>query len=560
MAKRLSEFFAPTLREDPKDAESKSHKIMLRAGMIKQVSAGIYTFLPMGLRVLKKIEKVIRDQMDKIGCIEVMLPLVTPAELWKESGRWLSYGKELLRFKDRGNRDFCLAPTHEEIITDLIRTYVRSYKDLPISLFQIGQKFRDEARPRFGVIRAREFIMKDAYSFDPDEESSEKTYENFYKAYLEIFSKLEIEVAPVEAAVGQIGGKFSHEFIAPSPAGEDTMLECQNCGFITKKELAPCTKIPQAERKTQNYPKKVYTPATTTVASLAEYLKVPDSKIIKSLFLRTEKGYVLALVRGDYEFSEEKLRLLIGSFELAQEEEIRNIFGAGKGFIGPLNWNGRKISDWSVLSVGDGICGADEDDHHFINVVPGRDFQLGELVDIREAKSGDICPKCEKKTYKEIRGLEVGHTFYLGTKYSEPMKAYFTDKNGKEKPIVMGCYGIGVSRLISAVMEQKNALPPSCSPFIAEIIPVNTRDKTTMEASEKLFLELKDLEILFDDRNETAGVKFNDAELLGIPYLIIVGRRYKERREFELRDRLLGKTVYLSEDEVTRLFQNKKKI
>ena len=546
---KFSEFFASTLRNPPKDAESKIHRLLLKSGMIKQVAAGIYDFLPLGLRVLKNIEKVIREEMVAINCHEVLLPLLTPSELWKETGRWDSYGKELFRVKDRNNREFCIAPTHEEIITDLAREFIKSYRDLPKSLFQIGQKFRDEPRPRFGITRAREFIMKDAYSFDPDDESAELTYRKFYSAYMKIFERLKLDFMSVEAAVGLIGGKFSHEFISPSEIGEDIIIECTHCGYVSKKEIAECI-IPDNKitKKGLRAKEKIYTPSTTTVESLAKFLGVQKSEIIKSLFIKTKSDRkILVLVRGDHEISEDKLAVYLqDQFELADELEVRSIFGAGKGFIGPLNLDLKNIdiiSDGSILQLEDGICGADEDDWHFRFVVPGRDFPIDKVGDLRLAKENDVCNRCKIGIYKEKKGLEIGHTFFLGTKYSEPMRLNYLTKSGEEKPVIMGCYGIGVTRLVSAIIEQNSDeksifFPKICSPFFVHIIPINIREDKIKNGAEHLHSILTkhygNEIILIDDRDESPGVKFNDADLFGAPIRIIVGRNFKDKELVEV--------------------------
>jgi prolyl-tRNA synthetase len=549
---KVSEYFIFSLRETPKDAESKSHIILTKGGYIKRLASGIYDFTPLGFKILKNVSRIIREEMERINCFEVLLPIMNPAEIWKETGRWYVYGKELIRFKDRNERDFCLAPTHEEIIVDLVRFAISSWRDLPFSLFQIGPKFRDEARPRFGIIRAREFIMKDAYSFDRTEEEAEKTYWKFYKAYERIFERMKLDVIPVQAAVGAIGGKFSHEFIFPTEYGEDKIMECQKCNFISKKEISSFfvnvdEKIANLKSKTSTIPpkSKVYTPSTTTVEELAKFLKIPTSKIIKSFFVKTESGkYYLCLVRGDRQISEDKLAKVLGeNFELASEEDVRKIFGAGKGFIGPLKYKGKIIVDRTVLDCVDGVAGADEDDYHYINVVPGRDFPINEIYDIAYAEEGDICPECKEGILKEKIGLELGHVFYLGKKYSEPMGLTYTDKNKEKKFVVMGCYGIGVSRTVAALAEKFGddtgvAFPPEVAPFKVHIIPINMKDEAILAAAEKIHAELEDISLLDDREDVSPGEKFADCDLWGAPIKIVIGKTLKEKGKIEIIDRL----------------------
>ena len=562
---KVSEYFIFSLKENPRDAESESHRILLKGGYIKKVASGIYDFTPLGFRVLKNVERIVREEMERINCHEVLLPIMTPAELWKETGRWDIYGKELIRFKDRHGRDFCLAPTHEEIITDLVRFAVSSWRELPFSLFQIGPKFRDEARPRFGIIRAREFIMKDAYSFDRTEEEAEQTYWKFFEAYKKIFERIEIPAVPVPASVGAIGGKFSHEFIFPTEYGEDRIVECEKCSFLAKKEISEfylpldeAEKELEGSRKKTPPKKKVHTPGTTTVEELGKFLGIPTSKIIKSFFVKTSGGkYALCLVRGDRQISEDKLLSVLGEgFELAEEKEVREIFGAGKGFIGPLHYRGRIIVDRTVLTCKEGVAGADEDDYHYINVVPSRDFPVDEVVDIALAEEGDICPKCKSGKLKEKKGLELGHVFYLGTKYSLPMKLEYSDKDRKRKPVVMGCYGIGISRTVSALFEKYSdekgaALPKEVAPFQVHIIPINTKDEVVFGTAMKIHEELKEI-ALIDDRDDISpGEKFADCDLWGAPIKIVVGKTLKQKGKIEIIDRIKNKK-YEEEPEKTK--------
>ncbi len=564
---RVSEFFIFSLRETPRDAESKSHAIMLKGGYIKRVASGIYDFTPIGMKVLRNVERVVREEMENINCREVLLPVMTPAELWKETGRWDVYGKELIRFKDRNERFFCLAPTHEEVITDLVRFAVKSWRDLPFSLFQIGPKFRDEARPRFGIIRAREFIMKDAYSFDRNDEDAEKTYWKFYKAYQKIFDRLQLEILAVPASVGAIGGKFSHEFIFPTEYGEDKIMSCPSCDFISKKEISSFYfDVEKAKREVERQkgkiptPQKIYTPETTTVEKLSEFLNIPMSMIIKTVFVKTKSGKkVLCLIRGDRQVSEDKLISVLGEdFELADEDEVRSEFGAGKGFIGPLKWKGEMAVDRTTLECIGGVAGADEDNYHLLNVTPSRDFSIKKIVDIALAQEGDLCPKCKEGKLREIKGLELGHVFYLGKKYSEPMELRYIDKDKERKAVVMGCYGIGISRVVAALFEKYGseggvALPPEVCAFRFHIIPVNIRDKEIYSVAEKIHEELGK-ECLLDDREDVSpGEKFADCDLWGAPIKIVVGKLLKSEGKIEVINRISGETIKVEPDKIKSL-------
>ncbi|MCS7213629.1 MAG: proline--tRNA ligase [Candidatus Calescibacterium sp.] len=561
---KVSELFAFSFKEEPKDAESKSNRIMLKGGYIKKVAAGLYSLTPLAYKLLSNISGIIREEMQKIGCQEILLPMMTPAELWKETGRWDIYGKELIRFKDRNEREFCLAPTHEEIVVDLVRYFIKSWRDLPFSLFQIGQKFRDEPRPRFGIIRCKEFVMKDAYSFDRSEEDAEKTYWKFYEAYRRIFERLRLDVIPVQASVGAIGGKFSHEFIFITEYGEDKIMFCSKCSFVSKKEISDFfidvenCKLSLEEAKTKvDLPRKIPTPETTTVEKLAEYLKIPTSKIIKSLFVKTRSGkYILCLVRGDRFISEDKLsRVLEEDFEIVDEKEVRSIFGAGKGFIGPLKYKGRLIVDRTVLTVGDGVVGADEDDFHFINVVPMRDFHFESVEDISFAEQGDVCPSCREGKLYERTGLELGHVFYLGYKYSKPMDLKFIDKDKNSRYVVMGCYGIGVSRTMAAIFENYGdkseiKFPFEIAPFKIHIIPVNIKDKDISDVSFDIYHKFENI-ALIDDRDEVSpGEKFADCDLWGAPIKVVVGKLLKEQGKVEIINRFSGQRYYESVQEV----------
>ncbi len=550
---RYSKFFLPTLKEVPSEAEVISHKLMLRAGMIRKLASGIYSYLPYGLKALRKVEHIIREEMNRSGAQEVLLPMVQPAELWKETGRWEKYGKELLRFKDRHQRECCLGPTHEEVITDLVRREVRSYRDLPLNLYQIQTKFRDEIRPRFGLMRGREFVMKDAYSFDVDEEALDVTYRKMYKAYCQIFERCGLDFRPVEADTGTIGGHASHEFMVIADTGEDTIACCTKCGYAANVELAPVVpgKDDHDQPEEAEEPlKKVETIGLKKVEEVANYLKTKPKKLVKTLIFLADGEPVIALVRGDHELNEIKLARHLGAetLELADEKTVKRITGAPSGFAGPvgLREKVRMIADYSVESLKNFVVGANEEDAHLINVNWGRDLELPELADIRIITERDRCPKCGGPIELK-RGIEVGHIFKLGTKYSEKLGAYFLDSSGKERPMVMGCYGIGVGRTVAAAIEQNHdekgiIFPMPIAPFQCIILVMNIKDQDMMKAGEILYEKLTNIgvETLLDDRKERAGVKFKDAELLGIPLQVVVGKRIKEDESVEIAVRATG--------------------
>jgi prolyl-tRNA synthetase len=536
---RWSRAFIPTLKEAPSEAIAPSHALLIRGGFIRQVAAGIYEFLPLGLKVLKKIENIVREEMNKAGAQEVLLTVLNPRELWEETGRWELYGDELFKLQDRHGRDFCLGPTHEEEITDLVRKEVKSYKDLPLLLYQIQTKFRDEKRPRFGLIRAREFLMKDAYSFDTDYKGAEESYNLMGETYERIFDRIGLKYLRVLADTGQIGGKKSEEFVALTPYGEAKVAYCEKCGYAANAEIVPLPK-PQEEEEEEKPLQKVETPNVRTIEELSKFLKVPARKILKSLLYIVEGEPVLVLIRGDREVDENKLERVFGTdnFRLATDEEIKEILGTERGFVGPINLPEGKIKkiiwDNSLYGIKNLVVAANEPHYHYINANPGRDFSYGEFYDVAQVVDGDPCPRCGAPL-KISRGLEIGHIFLLGTRYSEPMQAYFVDKDGKEKPIVMGCYGIGVSRLMSAVIEQshdQNGIiwPVNIAPFELEILPLNVSDETQKNVAENLYKEAlsKGIDVIIDDRDERAGFKFKDADLVGIPIRIVVGRKAKE--------------------------------
>ena len=550
-----SKILIPTLKEDPADAEVVSHKLLVRAGFIRQVSRGVYDYFPLALRVIRKIEQIVREEMNRAGAQELLMPITAPAELWQESGRWEMYGKELLRFKDRNERDFCLGPTHEEIVTDLVRRSVRSYRELPFNLFQIQTKFRDEPRPRFGLMRGREFIMKDAYSFHTDVEDCRREYDNMYQTYKRIFSRCGLRFRPVEADTGTIGGSQSHEFQVLAESGEDAIVSCNTCDYAANMEKAEVKSArPTGRDIAEVSPKleKVSTPGKKSVAEVAEYLKLPSEKFIKTLVYRTDSGeFVAVLARGDHEVNELKLKTVLGCREiaLADEASVASAIGVAPGFLGPIGLKLRVLADLSVHGMRAAVTGANEPNAHFINVDQERDFTPTVFADLRLAIAGDPCPRCEHGRLEAHRGIEVGQVFYLGTKYSVAMGATYLDAEGRERPIEMGCYGIGVSRLVAAAIEQNHDAngiiwPFSVAPFQVLLLPINYKDQSIREATDNLYGELQKhgVEVLLDDRDERPGVKFKDADLVGIPLRVTIGAKGLEKGCFELRLRRDGKT------------------
>ncbi|SHK54312.1 proline--tRNA ligase [Thermocrinis minervae] len=554
---RWSRYFWYTSKDDPADAEAPSHKLLLKAGFIKQVASGIYAFTPPAHRVLKKIEDIVRKEMDRSGAQELLLTVLNPAHLWQETGRWDLYGPELFKLKDRNGRDFCLGPTHEEEITDLVRHFVNSYRQLPLILYQIQVKFRDEKRPRFGLIRCREFIMKDAYSFDTDEMSAIISYETMKFAYERIFKKLRLNVLMVEASVGNIGGKSSHEFVVLTDYGEALVAYCENCGYSANAEIVPLGKGIQEEEEEKPL-QEVYTPNVETIEELANFLKVPPRKIMKAVLYIVKGEPLMVVIRGDRNVDEKKLEAILGTdeFRLADDEEVRKLLGTSKGFIGPINLPDgiRVLWDNSLWGVKNMVVAFNKPDYHLVNVNPGRDFAYGEFVDVCEVRDMDPCPKCSSPL-KVRRGLELGHIFLLGTRYSEPMKLYYRDQAGEEKPVIMGCYGIGISRIMAALVEQYHdqmgiKWPTVVAPFELDIVCVNPQDSEQKKVSEELYLLAQEMgiEVILDDRDESPGSKFADADLCGFPYRIVVGKKLKEGK-VELVKRSTGEREDLEVEE-----------
>ena len=561
---RYRQSLIPTLKQDPSDAEVVSHKLMVRAGMIRQIARGIYDFLPLGLRVVRKVEQIVREEMDRAGAQEILMPAICPAELWQESGRWEQYGKELLRMKDRYERDFCFGPTHEEVVTDIVRREVRSYRELPLNLYQIQTKFRDEVRPRFGLMRGREFIMKDAYSFHADADDLNREYQNMADAYRRIFQRCGLNTRQVESDTGAIGGRRAHEFQVLADSGEDAIVSCTKCDYAANVEKAEIGRHPAAGGTTVNPLKKVRTPEKRTIEEVAAFLAEPPERFIKTLLFVTSMGETIAaLIRGDHELSEVKLRNALGVpwVAMADADTVQRVTGADVGFAGPVGLNTRLIADEALRGITEAVAGANETDHHLVDVSQARDFPKAEFADLRLARAGDLCPRCDGGTFDGHRGIEVGNIFYLGTKYSVPMKATFLDAAGQEHPIEMGCYGIGITRTAAAAVEQfhdDNGIiwPLPLAPAHVHLVPVNVTDQRMRDTAEDLYTKLQSagVEVLIDDREERPGIKFKDADLIGIPFRLTVGAKSLERNcvEFKRRGDKTAEDIPLA-DAVSRI-------
>ena len=545
---RLSRYYAPTLKEDPADAEVVSHKLMLRAGMIRKLTSGIYTFLPLGLRSLNKAARIVREEMDRAGALEILMPGVQPADLWQETGRWEFYGKELLRFTDRHNREYCLGPTHEEVVTDLIRHEVRSYRQLPLNLYQIQTKFRDEIRPRFGLMRGREFLMKDAYSFDKDEDGAQVSYKAMYDAYTRIFERLGLRFRAVEADTGSIGGSFSHEFMVLADTGEDTVAACTACAYGANLEKAEAVVV--AGTKPGNCPeyKRVPTPGKHTVEEVAAFLNVPARKVVKTLLYEADGQPVAALVRGDRELNEVKLKNVLKAQDvaLASPEQVEAWTGAPVGFAGPVKLKIKTIlADRELAHETDWVVGANAADEHFIHVDLDDDAFVTNYADLRSVAHGDPCPKCSTGLAL-TKGIEVGHVFKLGYKYSESMKASFLDEQGKDRLLYMGCYGIGVSRVVAACIEQNHddfgiKFPPALAPYEVAVLCLDVKGEAMAKAEEiYAWLQAQGIDALLDDRDERPGVKFKDVDLMGMPMQVVIGGKGLARGVVEVKDRRTG--------------------
>ena len=552
---RTTQLYAPTLREVPAEAEVISHKLMLRAGMIRKAAGGIYTYLPLAWRTLKKIEAIVREEMDAAGGQEIAMPILQPSEIWKETGRWTVYGEEMFRLNDRHDREFCLGPTHEELVTALVRDEVRSYKQLPLLLYQIQNKYRDEIRPRFGLMRGREFIMKDLYSFDKDEEGLQVSYQKMFDAYSRIFTRCGLRFRPVEADNGAIGGAHSHEFTVLAEAGESKIVYCEACAYAASDEKAELEKI-EAAKEDLHPLEKVSTPGAHTIELVAAALDVPVEKTIKAVAYQNEKEeVVLAFVRGDHAVNEVKLQNVTGALTLRMADDAAiEAVGGTPGFMSPIGLREGTtiIVDATVMAMYNAVAGANEADVHYVNVTPTRDFKDVTVADIRLVEAGDPCPRCGVPL-RMTRGIEAGQVFTLGTKYSEALGATFLDENGKEKPLVMGCYGIGVSRTMAAAIEQSNDAdgiiwPRAIAPFEVVVVPVNAKVPEQLALAEKIYTALKGagIDVLLDDRRERAGVKFKDADLIGYPLRVTVGPKAIEEDKVEVRVRRTGEVKEFS--------------
>lgn len=566
---RTSNFFLATLKETPADAEVISHQLMLRAGMIRQLASGIYSWLPLGLRVLKKIETVVREEMDNAGALELLLPAVQPAELWQESGRWQDYGPELLRIKDRHQRDFCLGPTHEEVITSIVKNEIRSYRQLPLNLYQIQTKFRDEVRPRFGIMRGREFIMKDAYSFDVSEENAKHAYDKMYKAYEKIFDRLGLDYSAVEADTGSIGGSSSHEFHVLADSGEDKIAFCKAANFAANVETIELPAPEQQRPAPSETMTTVDTKGVKTIEQLAEKLAIPASRTLKTLIVKGNNGLVALVIRGDHELNAVKAEALDNvstPISFANSRDILDVIGTHTGSIGPVGLNIPIVIDHSVAVMSDFVCGANQKDKHLKGVNWERDLPMAQTADLRQAQDGDHCPVGKNSETLTIRrGIEVGHVFQLGRKYSRAMNAFCTNEEGEKTLLFMGCYGIGVSRIVAAAIEQNNdehgiIWPESIAPFKVCIVSIGyNRSEKVRQTSEKLYQQLTrtGIEVLLDNRNERPGVLFSDMELIGIPHRITIGEKSLEKNILEYKHRKTGESQTIPVDEVLTTLMTK---
>ncbi|MCL5074018.1 MAG: proline--tRNA ligase [Actinobacteria bacterium] len=565
---RYSEFFINTLKEEPSDSEIESYSLCLRSGLIRKIASGIYAFMPLGFRILKKIENIVRQEMDRAGAIEMLMPAMQPADLWIKSERWFEYGPEMFRLKDRSERYFCLGPTHEELITYLAFLDIKSYKELPVNLYQIQVKFRDEIRPRYGILRAREFIMKDAYSFSANEEDLDTIYNKMYECYSRILDRLNLKYFAVEADNGLIGGRYSHEFIILSNNGEDRLVYCPSCGFSANYEMAG---FARADEKSQDSSveiklSEVYTPGTTNIKSLSEFLKVPAKSIIKTMLLKDGQGTIIAvLLRGDKELNLTKIEKFTGKkLELLSESDSADNLNIG--FLGPVNLDPSiaVFADYSIKGKKNLIAGANRQDYHLTGVNYSRDFKVFQWGDFTFPAIGDLCINC-KNVLNFEKGIEIGHIFKLGTKYSEKMDAMFLDKDGKLKPFIMGCYGIGVSRIMAAVVEQlfdeRGIIwPISIAPFLVNLIAINMEDESIFKASEDIYSIMLNnkIDVLYDERNVRAGIKFKDSDLIGIPLKVIVGKNYIENKKLEIEIRKDHSKLNLSLEETLQFIKDYK--
>lgn len=561
---KWSKTFIPTLKENPSDAEVDSHKLMIRSGMIRKLSAGVYTYLPLGTRILNKVIKIIRDEMDKSGAIELFMPALQPLSLIELSGRIDAFGDDLLRIKDRHKRDMALSPTHEEVITDLVKNEVSSYKQLPLILYQIQTKFRDEARPRFGVLRSKEFLMKDAYSFDIDIDGLNNSYQKMYDTYCRIFKRCKLDFLAVEADSGAMGGDVSHEFMVPNENGEDVIVKCRSCDYSANIEKAEPSPVESDDNLELGKLKEVSTPKMTTIKEVSEFLGIESNKMVKTLIYTYDSKNVAVLVRGDHAVNESKLAKVISSNEiaLADENTVVKLTNSPVGFSGPIGLKTQIIADQAVSILKNCVVGGNKADTHIMNANPERDFKIDKVSDIRYVSEGDRCPKCNEML-DVSHGIELGHVFKLGTRYSDSLGAKFLDSNGKEQPIIMGSYGIGVNRILAATIEKSHdsngiIWPLPLAPYEVLIVPVNIKDETVMNTATKVYDELceKGIDTLLDDRDQRPGFKFKDADLIGIPIRITVGKRFKETGELEIKLRSKAEVFYAKPENMITEIRN----
>ncbi|MDJ0623669.1 MAG: proline--tRNA ligase [Desulfocapsaceae bacterium] len=547
---RYTQSLLPTLKETPAEAEVISHRLMLRAGFMKKLTSGVYSYLPYGLAAIRRVEDIVREEMNRAGAQEILMPMVQPADLWEESGRYNDYGPELLRFKDRHDRESCLGPTHEEVVTDIMRRFVHSYRNLPLNLYQIQTKFRDEIRPRFGLMRGREFIMKDAYSFDVTDQEAEVSYRRMYDAYVRIFTRCGLKFRAVEADSGAIGGSFSHEFMVLAENGEDTIVFCHNCDYAANLEKAIVVAPQPAESPELAELEKIETPGKRKVATVCEFLEIEPKALVKILVYLADGAPVGVLLRGDHDLEEVKLKNLLGATDvmMASDQEVFDATGVPSGYLGPVGASIRLVADQQVAAMNNFYTGGNEKNFHLKNVNLNRDFKVETIADLRQITTEDPCPSCGGKL-ELTEGIEVGHIFKLGDKYSKSMQAVFQDSEGQEKPFIMGCYGIGVSRVVAAAIEQnydENGIifPLPLAPYAAVILNLGINDEKITAMAESLYEDLRELGVptLLDDRDERPGAKFKDADLLGIPYRITVGKRFLKDGVVELRSRRDGVT------------------
>jgi prolyl-tRNA synthetase len=557
---RQSQTLVPTLKEAPSEAEVPSHIFMVRGGYLRKVAAGIYSFLPLGWRVVKKVERIIREEMDRSGASEVFLPAVIPGELWKESGRWQNYGDQLLRFKDRKGGDFVIGPTHEEVISALVRGEVRSWRQLPLNLYQIQTKFRDELRPRAGLMRGREFIMKDAYSFHVDVADAQREYRRMYDTYQRIFTRCGLQFRAVEADTGNIGGSLSHEFQVLTETGEDALVACDNCDYAANVEQA-VARAPKAGTNPTAAMTKVSTPGKHSIADVSAFLKVPPDKLVKTLIYLADGKPVAVLVRGDRDVNEIKLKKALGANQivLATDAAVKEVTGAPVGFAGPVGLKAPIYCDLEICALSDFIVGANEADAHLTGVNIERDFTPTACGDYRSAAAGDACARCDKGHLKAYRGIEVGQVFFLGTKYSKPMGVTFLDAEGKETPCEMGCYGIGVTRIVASAIEQSHdkdgiIWPVPLAPYEVAVLDLQQDDPNVVATATRIYDELTaaGIEVLYDDRNERAGVKFKDADLIGLPFRIAVGKKGLAEGVVEVKRRNATEVAKMKIDDVVK--------